>query len=79
VAALPSEDDAFGVVLASLSLTYVLDRAAAARELHEYCDRRGGWWRLCGWGQRRVILCCFNTRLAASRVPHRPRTSAWGL
>ena len=31
--ALPAEDSAFDVVLASLSLMYVLDRAAAAREL----------------------------------------------
>jgi len=31
--ALPAEDGAFDVVLASLSLMYVLDRAAAAREL----------------------------------------------
>jgi SAM-dependent methyltransferase len=39
--ALPAEDDSFDVVLASLSLMYVIDRSAAARELARVLRPRG--------------------------------------
>lgn len=39
--AVPAEDEAFDVVLASLSLMYVIDRAAAARELARVLRPRG--------------------------------------
>jgi len=39
---LPAEDAAFDVVLASLSLMYVLDRAAAAREIARVLRPQGG-------------------------------------
>jgi ubiquinone/menaquinone biosynthesis C-methylase UbiE len=57
---LHAENATFDVVLASLSLMYVLDRAAAAREIARVLRPR----------QSSVILSCFSRPRAALQAPH---------
>ena len=76
--AIPAEDGAVHVVLASLSLMYAVDRAAAAREIARVLRPGGrGLWRQCGLGLSSATLCCSSKPQDA--LPLHPRSLASGL
>ena len=75
--AIPAEDGHFQVVLASLSLMYAIDRAAAAREMARVL-RPGGRFVAAVWaGPEQCDIVLFQ-QTAGRFAPH-PRCLAWGL
>jgi SAM-dependent methyltransferase len=68
--ALPAEDAAFDVVVASLSVMYVLTGPRQRARSRAYCVHRDAWWLPSGPSQRSAILSSFNRPRAVLRVLH---------
>jgi arsenite methyltransferase len=68
--ALPAEDAAFDVVLASLSLMYVLDRAAAAREIARILRPQGRLVAAVRAGPEQCDIVLFQQTASRFAGPH---------
>jgi SAM-dependent methyltransferase len=75
--AIPAAEGRFHVVLASLSLMYAIDRAAAAREIARVCAPAAGSSRRCGLRPSSATLS-YSSRPPAALRP-RPQSPASGL
>ncbi len=70
--ALPAEDSTFDVVLASLSLMYVIDRAAAAQEIARVLRRPGGRFVAAVWAAPEECDIVMFQKTAGSFAPPPP-------